>query len=133
MPVLLAPSFAAAEPSPEAEFHMARLVYASNQGEMAWRPWWAIDYPEAEFHLTRGLRRLTALDVAGDSVHLQLTDDAIFDYPWLFAQQAGRWRLDDAEIERLREYVMRGGFLVVDDFHGQADWQVKNIHRRESW
>ena len=103
---------------------MARLVYTSNQGQRAWRPWWAIDYPEAEFHLLRGLERLTSLDVADDSRHLQLTDDEIFDYPWLFAQQAGRWFLRTDEIERLREYVLRGGFLVVDDFHGEYDWQV---------
>jgi len=109
---------------PEAEFHMARLKYVSNQGERTWRPWWAIDYPEAEYHLTRGLARLTTLQVADDSRHLRLTDDAIFDYPWLFAQQAGRWFLDDEETGRLREYIRRGGFLVVDDFHGEFEWQI---------
>lgn len=123
---LLLPRLAAAQTAtePEAELHIARLVFASNQGERAWRPWWAIDYPEAEFHLTRGLRRLTRLQVADDSVHLRLTDEEIFDYPWLFAQQAGRWHLSQAEIERLREYVGRGGFVVIDDFHGPYDWQV---------
>ena len=109
---------------PQAEFHMARLVYASQQGQRAWRPWWAIDYPEAEFHLTRGLERLTTIDVAGDSRHLQLTDGEIFDYPWLFAQQVGRWYLGEDELAALREYVRRGGFLVVDDFHGPYDWDV---------
>jgi len=124
--LMLLPATVVAEPpsQPEAEFHIARLVYASNQGQRAWRPWWAIDYPEAEFHLTRGLERLTSLDVADDSRHLRLTDEDIFDYPWLFAQQAGRWFLNPDEIERLREYVLRGGFLVVDDFHGEFDWQV---------
>ena len=117
---------ALAEPAqdPEAEFHMGRLVYSSNQGQRAWRPWWAIDYPEAEFHLTRGLSRLTSLDVADDSRHLRLTDEDIFDYPWLFAQQPGRWFLNAEEIGRLRQYVARGGFVVVDDFHGEFDWQV---------
>lgn len=109
--------------STEAEFQIARLKYDSG-GYRAWRPWWAIDYPEAEFHLTNGLTRLTGISVAGDSVHLRLTDDAIFDYPWLFAQQVGRWRLSADEIARLREYVRRGGFVVIDDFHGEFDWQV---------
>jgi hypothetical protein len=130
----LAPTVAVvADEAPGAEFHMARLVYSSNQGEMAWRPWWAIDYPEAEFHLTNGLRRLTAVDVAGDSRHLSLTDDEIFDYPWLFAQQAGRWYLDDVEVRRLREYVRRGGFVVVDDFHGEFDWQVMSDALRRAF
>ena len=109
---------------PEAEFHMARMKFSSGDGDRAWRPWWAIDYPDAEYHFTRGLRRLTTIDVADDSQHLQLTDENIFDYPWLFAQQVGHWHLSASELLQLREYVSRGGFLVVDDFHGQYDWAV---------
>jgi len=110
--------------APLAEFHMARLIYDSGRNERAWRSWWAIDYPEAEYHLMRGLARLTSLDVADDSIHLRLTDDDIFDHPWLFAQQVGQWHLSDAEILRLREFVRRGGFLVVDDFHGRFEWPI---------
>lgn len=106
---------------PEAEFHMGRLVYQSRYGN-GFRPWWAIDYPEAEFHFMQGLRRLTRLDVAADSAHLSLLDDALFDYPWLFAQQVSYWELSDPEIARLREYLQRGGFLVVDDFHTLYEW-----------
>ena len=103
---------------------MARMVYASGNAGRTWRPWWAIDYPSAEFHFTRGLRRLTTLDVADDSAHLELTDAALFDYPWLFAQQVGHWNLDDEEIRALREYVRRGGFVVFDDFHGEYEWLI---------
>jgi hypothetical protein len=114
---------------PQAEFHMARLIYGQiNSGGRGWggrgRGWWAIDYPAAEYHLTRGLRRLTRLDVADDSVHLQSLDDRIFDYPWLFAQQVGHWQLSNEEAAQLREYVLRGGFLIVDDFHGPYEWSV---------
>jgi hypothetical protein len=110
---------------PEAEFHMARLIHGqvgSVRGNFRRRPWWAIDYPAAEYHLTRGLRRLTRLDVADDSIHLQSIDERIFDHPWLFAQQVGHWQLSVAETERLREYLLRGGFMVVDDFHGAYEW-----------
>lgn len=120
---------------PEAEFHMARLIYADASGGRVGgsrsfgrgfsRPgWWAIDYPEAEYHFTRGLRRLSRVQVAEDSQHLQLRDEEIFDYPWLLAQQVGRWYLDDEEVLLLREYLRRGGFLVADDFHGEYEWQV---------
>lgn len=111
-------------PPPEAEFHLGRMQYSGGMAGYSWRPWWAIDYPDAEYHFTRGLRRLTTLEVAADSRHLSLEDPALFDYPWLFVQQVGHWSLDDTEVERLREYVQRGGFLVVDDFHGPFDWQV---------
>lgn len=115
---------------PEAEFHMARLIYESGRGGRGgfwggWgRGWWAIDYPSAEFHLTRGLRRLTRLDVANDSFHVQATDERLFDYPWLFAQQVGRWNLSREETDHLREYLYRGGFLLADDFHGTYEWTV---------
>ena len=110
--------------STEAEFHIARVKYSSGYAERAWRPWWAIDYPEAEFHVTRGLNRLTSTRVADDSIHLRLTDPEIFDYPWLLIQQVGHWRLSLEEVAALREFVQRGGFVVLDDFHGEHEWSI---------
>ncbi|MGQ7843472.1 DUF4159 domain-containing protein [Granulosicoccus sp. 3-233] len=111
---------------PTHEVHMARLVYehAPRSGWGPGRAWWRIDWPEAEHHFLAGVARYTAMDVAPDSVHVSLLDDAVFEHPWLFAQQPGRWRLSDTETARLGEYLRRGGFLVVDDFHGPDDWQV---------
>jgi hypothetical protein len=131
--LLLLASAASAEDAPESEFHMARMMYASGYAGFGWRQWWAIDYPSAEYHFTRGLRRLTNLDVAQDSRHLSLTDPEIFDYPWLFAQQAGHWSLSGEEIAGLREYVNRGGFVVVDDFHGAHDWAVVSDTMRQAF
>ena len=88
------------------------------------RPWWAIDWPDAEYHFTRGVRRLTTINIADDSQHLSLTDKEIFDYPWLFVQQVGTWGLSLEETEILREYLDRGGFLLADDFHGEYEWEV---------
>ncbi|HEX7081635.1 MAG TPA: DUF4159 domain-containing protein [Gammaproteobacteria bacterium] len=113
---------------PEAEFHMARLAYDTGggcAGSRGWcNPWWAIDYPYAEAHILAALSRMTRLQVAEDSRHVTLDGDELFDYPWLFVQQVGQgnWRPTQAEAARLREYLMRGGFLVVDDFHGQYEW-----------
>ncbi|MGK0296730.1 MAG: hypothetical protein ACI9XC_000322 [Gammaproteobacteria bacterium] len=114
--------------SPEAEFHMARLIYSPGAGGSRgyMRSMWAIDYPAAEYHFIQGVRRLTRIDSANDSIHLRITDDRIFDFPWLFVQQVGTWTLDNEEISRLREYLLRGGFLLVDDFHGSQDWIVFN-------
>jgi hypothetical protein len=108
---------------------MGRMVYdtrgcAGSRGQC--NPWWAVDYPEAEANFLPALRRMTNISVAGDSRHLPMTDDRIFDYPWLLVQQVGRgnWRPSEPEVARLREYLLRGGFLVVDDFHGQYDWAL---------
>ena len=108
---------------PQAEFHIARLMPGGGEASRGgYRRWYAIDWPEAEDHLSQGLQRLTRLEVADDSVHVQTIDDRIFNHPWLFAQQVGRWTLSQQEADRLREYLMRGGFLVVDDFHGEWEW-----------
>jgi hypothetical protein len=115
--------------APEAEFHMARLIYGGGLGAFSGffnNNWWAIDYPEAEEHFLPALRRVTNMSVADDSVHLEITDDRIFQYPFLFMQQAGQgnWRPTESEASRMREYLLRGGFLMVDDFHGEYDWAV---------
>jgi len=112
---------------PEAEFHMARLAYfaVGCAGSRGWcNPWWAIDYPAAEAHFLPALTRMTRIEVAPDSRHLTLEDESLFDYPWLFLQQPGRgnWAPQGEELARLREYLERGGFLVVDDFHGEYEW-----------
>jgi hypothetical protein len=115
--------------APEAEFHLARLVYGGGLGGFRGffdNNWWAIDYPEAEEHFLPALRRTTNISVADDSVHLPITDDRIFQYPFLFMQQAGQgnWRPTEHEASRMREYLLRGGFLMVDDFHGESEWAL---------
>ena len=115
--------------SPEGEFHMARIKYrtyggAGSRGFI--QPWWAIDYPFAEEHFLPALRRATNMSVADDSIHLELTDERIFDYPFLFLQQPGQgnWQPTTKEAANLREHLLRGGFLLVDDLHGEYDWYV---------
>ena len=114
---------------PEAEFHMARLAYATRGGCAGSRgfcnPWWAIDYPLAEAHFLPAVERMTNIEVAPDSRQITADDEYLFDYPWLFIQQPGRgyWMPEGEDLERLREYLARGGFLVLDDFHGEGEWQ----------
>ena len=114
------------------EFHFIRVKYTdlpqyhrrfgfasrSGQGD----GWWVVDWPDADDHFSEGIKRLTRIDT-GDPRFLRLTDDKLFDYPWIYATQTGWWGLTDEEIARLREYLMRGGFLVTDDFWGQ-DWEI---------
>jgi hypothetical protein len=113
---------------PEAEFHFARLAYDSHGAYGGSRgggmPMWSIDYPSAEAHFLPTLERFTRIEAADDSAHVQLSDDELYDYPWLLIQQLGqgRWDPSPTDADRLREYLMRGGFLVVDDIHGDDEW-----------
>ena len=108
----------------DGEFHFIRLEYKdSSWSSYRRRPWWMQDWPEAETHFAEGIRRLTGIDI-GTNRHVPLTDDRIFEYPWAYATQVGYWDLSDEECARLREYLLRGGFLFVDDFHGPQEWAV---------
>ena len=123
----------ATAPVRDAEFHFLRVEYTDlPQYHRGWgyssrdgtgNGWWLVDWPDADNHFTMGISRLTRID-AGDPRHLRLTDDRIFDYPWIYATQTGWWGLSDAETDRLREYLLRGGYLVVDDFWGAEQWEV---------
>lgn len=118
-------------PGPEAEFRFIRLIYSGNGMMFGGRERWLTDWPEAEQHLLRGVRRLTRIDTAEEGSYLPIMDDRLFDYPWLYAVEVGSWVLSDEEARRLREYLLRGGFLVVDDFHGTLEWAgfVQSMHR----
>jgi hypothetical protein len=108
---------------PTNEFHFTRMFYNGNGYDRGWGGGsWTTDYPEAEYHFTMGVSRLSRVDVGSESRMLQLTDDTLFNYPWLYAVEVGRWYLNDTEAARLREYLLRGGFLMTDDFHGSRQW-----------
>jgi hypothetical protein len=113
-------------PRGPAEFEFVRLVYTSHPDfSRSWGgPWgdWTTDFPGAETHFLQGIRRLTRVRAPRDAIALKLTDDALFDHPFLYAVEVGRWLLSDQEARRLREYLLRGGFLMVDDFHGTREW-----------
>jgi hypothetical protein len=120
------PLLAALADFPEkAEFHFVRLEYDDHPAfRRPWgRGWWRQDMPEAEIHFSHGIRRMTRVHLGGIR-SAPLTDDRIFNYPWIYATQAAWWDLSPPEIERLRNYLLRGGFLVVDDFHGERDWAL---------
>ncbi len=116
---------------PSNEFHFVRMVYRDGGYGRAGRPSWTVDYPEAEYHFHMGVSRLTKVDIGEQARMLRVTEDAIFDYPWLYAVEVGRWYLDDVEAARLREYLLRGGFLMTDDFHGTLQWEgfVESMRR----
>src|SRR5271154_1344376 len=86
------------------------------------RPWpgqWTMDYPRSDRHLLEGVRRLTRIDTRSveQVVDLDGTND-IYYWPVSYAVEVGHWLLPEDQAKQLREYLLRGGFLMVDDFHG---------------
>ena len=86
---------------------------------------WTIDYPRSDRHTAAAVRRLTLIHARSVEQAVNLDDgDEVFFYPWLYAVEVGTWELTDAQAQKLREYLLRGGFLMVDDFHGTFEWSV---------
>ena len=92
---------------------------------------WNHDYPRAGVHLEKMLQNLTTVDAnQGVENVLTLDDPALFDYPWAYLCEVGFWTLADSEIKGLRDYLLKGGFLVIDDFvMGQWENFDVQIHR----
>jgi hypothetical protein len=113
----------AAKREPFAEWHFVRLAYTAINGGFGGRDRWLTDWPEAEEHLTQGVHRLSRINTDLDGIQLAIMDQKLFDYPWVYAVEVGGWLLSEPEAARLRDYLLRGGFLLVDDFHGSYEWE----------
>jgi len=113
-----------------AELYFARLIYGGNNDRgYRGRGSWTTDMPEADHFFMEGVSRLTRVDAAAvnmrtgeGGVLINLTDGDVFDYPFLYAVEVGYWSLNTEETRILREYLLKGGFLMLDDFHGSAEW-----------
>lgn len=106
------------------EYVFARLRYTSASG--GWRrSSWATDYPKADRQFLQGVRRLTRLHARSVEQVVDINSPSeMFETPWMYAVEVGHWGITNEQAVRLREYFNRGGFLMVDDFHGTQEWQV---------
>jgi hypothetical protein len=112
---------------PDASFVICRLAYRSVRMEYSGIGW-QTDYPYAEINLTTRLSELTRTRVSRDESQqpnfyvVRLTDDALFNCPITVASDAGTIGIREDEAERLRTYLLKGGFLWADDFWGSPAW-----------
>jgi hypothetical protein len=116
------------------EWTFARLMYPTFRTPFDWqfrgRDWregftnWTIDYPRSDRHLAAAVRRLTRIQARSVEQPVNLDEDDVFDYPWLYAVEVGHWELTNRQIDAFREFLLRGGFFMCDDFHGSVEWDV---------
>src|SRR5438477_5591689 len=114
------------------EWAFARLMFppGANDGYRGrfdgdWRlglSLWTQDYPRADRHFSQAVRRLTRIHIRSVEQVVNLEEGDAYDWPWLYAVQVGEWGLSDPQGKLLREYCLRGGFFMADDFHGQDEW-----------
>ncbi|HMC10865.1 MAG TPA: DUF4159 domain-containing protein, partial [Pirellulaceae bacterium] len=117
-------------------FTFVRVRYSDGYGRRGgWGGYgggkWATDYPDSDLNFSFRLQQLTSLEVDPNGKILELTDPTLFDYPWLYMIEPGNMYLEEGEVLALRKYLLNGGFLMVDDFWGDYEWQnfYENIKR----
>jgi hypothetical protein len=124
------------------EWVFARLMYPTMpgvHGRMRWgrfggygSDWrqggrgafWTMDYPRSDRHFAMALRRLTRIHVRSAEEPINIEDGDQYDWPWLYGVEVGHWNLSDEQAQGLREFLLRGGFFMCDDFHGDEEWGV---------
>ena len=131
-----------ADPDRHAEFVIGRLMfpqthrrYVLGAGGGDWHRGgtaWTVDYPDADRTLARILGRLSTIDVRLTEQPVNLDDDIdAYYWPFLISGLVGAWDLTDEQAAKLREYLLRGGFLLCDSFYGTVEWEgfVASIKR----
>jgi hypothetical protein len=121
----------------KSEWVQARLMYPPHPfgrfsrpygygGGRDWREGgtsWSQDYPRADRHFAMAVRRLTLVNSRSVEQPVNPDDgDDIYNYPWMVAGEMGDWLLTDAQVKTVREYLLRGGFLMLDDWWGTVEW-----------
>ena len=129
-PEFQAPPRPAHETARRGEFTFARLRYStadrwdlfSGYGGYAS---WATDYPKADYQFIHGLRGWvrSALDISDQPVAVPIHGPQLFNYPFIYVVEPGYLDLTREDAASLREYLLRGGFVILDDFWGNSEWE----------
>ena len=106
-----------------AEWIFARYHYDSG-GQFGFGGFrrWAADYPKSDRQFIEAVRRLTRVDTRSVEQVVDANTDDIYNWPWIFVEDAGAWSMSEAQATRLRQYLLRGGFIMLDDTHGDYEW-----------
>lgn len=108
-------------------FTICKLRYQSVRSEWLGMGW-ATDYPYAAINLTTRVSELTKTPISTDARGepnywvVSASDPNLFKCPYVMAADVGTLRFSQVEVDRMREYLLKGGFLWVDDFWGSAAW-----------
>jgi hypothetical protein len=112
-------------PPADSEFIFARWQVQNGGG------WWH-DYPDAEEHITQVMKEATGIHVEHTSYRIvPMSGKELFDYPYGYISEPGMMLLNDVEVKNFREFVDRGGFVMLDDFDGPRQFAImkQNIER----
>ena len=102
-----------------ASFCFVRIKYSGRPGSSSW----AIDYPDADVNFSARFQKATGLKADAKGRVQQLTEPDLQQYPFIYIAEGGNMELSPEEVVGLRRYLLGGGFLMVDDFWGEREWE----------
>lgn len=103
---------------PNDVFTFARLRYPVRK-----RGRWTADYPEAELNFSYRLHQLTSIQVNPFPAIVDIDAEQLRHYPFIYVSEAGNMNITEEQAKTLRDYMLNGGFLMIDDFWGEEDWR----------
>jgi hypothetical protein len=121
-------------PRKESKFTFGRILFSTpmmrsfGRGFAGFEPPWSHDWPRSEEHLMKILSEVTRLDVNPGGHIISFQNDDCFKYPIAYLCEVGFLQLSEEEAHRMAEYLLRGGFLIVDDFRGERE--LDNFRRQ---
>lgn len=120
------PAAIPADAADKAEYTFARLRYPPKRNGYFGRGGgaWSTDWPKADRQFVQGVRRLTRVSTRSIEKVVEIEAGDFMDFPWMYATEVGRWDFNEKQAAKMREYLLKGGFLMTDDFHGQFEWSV---------
>ena len=121
-------------------FTFVRIMYRS--GRRTYHPYgsrrWQTDFPDADLNISYRLQQMTSIKVDPNGRVLELTDPELNRYPFIYIVEPGDLGFSDEEVTILRRYLLNGGFLMVDDFWGEDEWdnlatEMERVFPERKW
>lgn len=131
------PTWPVSKELPDDVFTFARIRYNSGgRGRGGWGRGsrrWATDYPDSDLNMSYRLQQLTSLQVNPNGVVVDIDPEQMRHYPFLYMIEVGDIHLTDEEAKAMRDYMLNGGFIMVDDFWGTEAWETFEIALKQIW
>ena len=135
------PEWPVSKALPNDTFTFARVRYNSSYGGRGGRGgWsgrgnrkWATDYPDSDLNMSYRLQQLTSLQVNPNGAVVDIDAEQLRHYPFLYMIEVGDIDVTDEEAKTLRDYMLNGGFIMVDDFWGTREWENFEVALKQIW
>lgn len=131
------PTWPVSKELPNDTFTFARIRYNSmSHGGRGWgrgNRKWSTDYPDSDMNMSYRLQQLTSLQVNPNGAIVDIDPEQFRHFPFLYMIEVGDIDITDDEAKTIREYMLNGGFIMVDDFWGTREWDNFEVALKQIW